>query len=577
MRTVLIANRGEIAIRIARACRAAGVGSVAVYSEADRGAPHTLAADRAVPIGPAPARDSYLNVEALLTAARDAGADAVHPGYGFLAESAAFARAVEGAGLVWIGPPPDAIATMGDKLAARAAVARASVPLVPGVEVVGGDLVEAARRAAALGYPVLVKAAAGGGGKGMRTVATEAELADALAAAGREATAAFGDGRVYLEKLLVRPRHVEVQVLGDRHGTLVHLGERECSIQRRHQKIVEETPCPVLGPALRAEMAAAALAAARAVGYASAGTVEFLLDPEGRFHFLEMNTRVQVEHPITELVSGVDIVAAQLRIAAGEPLGFTQDDVACRGHAIEARLYAEDPAASFFPSAGPILALREPAGPGIRVDSGIAAGAVVPIEYDPLLAKISAWGPDRATAIARLAAALRDTAVLGPITNLAFLLDVLAHPAFVRGDTHTGFLDEHLPAWRPPAGDEPVAALVAALALGRPTAAAGAGDGARAPRRGDARPWRLGAERGRPPALRVADPRSTWRPTPRASPPPSTGSRIASRAFAAGPRAAAAGMPRWKAGARGRCDGPTGRWAPRRGACWSRSRAWRTP
>jgi len=477
--TVLIANRGEIAIRIARACRELGCASVAVYSDADRGAPHTLAADAAVPVGPAPAVDSYLKIDALVAAARSAGADAVHPGYGFLAESAAFARAVEGAGLVWIGPPPDAIATMGDKLAARGAVARAGVPLVPGAEVAAGDAHEAARRAAALGYPVLVKAAAGGGGKGMRTVASERELADALAAARREAESAFGDGRVYLEKLLVRPRHVEVQVLGDRHGTLLHLGERECSIQRRHQKIVEETPCPVMTPALRAEMTTAALAAARAVGYASAGTVEFLLDEGGRFYFLEMNTRVQVEHPITELVTGIDIVAAQLRIAAGEPLGFRQDDVRARGHAIEARLYAEDPAANFLPSAGPILALREPAGPGIRVDSGIAAGTVVPVEYDPLLSKISAWGPGRTSALARLRAALADTAVLGPTTNLAFLQDVLAHAAFARGDTHTGFLAEHLPAWRPTSDTAAAAAIAAALALARPEMAA---DGAGAAR-----------------------------------------------------------------------------------------------
>jgi len=490
VKTVLIANRGEIAVRIARACREHGLAAVAVYSEADRGAPHTLAADRAVPIGPPPAVQSYLSVEALLAAARSAGADAVHPGYGFLAESAAFGRAVEAAGLTWIGPPPEAIATMGDKLAARATVARAGVPLVPGAEV-GGDAAAAARR---LGFPVLVKAAAGGGGKGMRTVASEAELPDALAAARREAEAAFADGRVYLEKLLVRPRHVEVQVLGDRHGTLVHLGERECSIQRRHQKIIEETPCPVLTPRLRAEMTAAALAAARAVGYTSAGTVEFLLDAEGRFYFLEMNTRVQVEHPITEWVTGIDIVAAQLRVAAGAPLGFGQADVRARGHAIEARLYAEDPAAGFFPSAGPILALREPTGPGVRVDSGIAAGGVVPVEYDPLLGKISAWGEGRATAIARLLAALRDTAVLGPTTNLAFLQDVLAHPAFRRAETHTGFLAEHFATWQP-GGDEAVAALAAALALARPATPTGEARGrAAAPTPWETLgAWRLGS------------------------------------------------------------------------------------
>jgi acetyl-CoA/propionyl-CoA carboxylase biotin carboxyl carrier protein len=364
---------------------------------------------------------------------------------------------------------------MGDKLAARATVARAGVPVVPGTTVVGGDAEEVRRQAAAVGFPVLVKAAAGGGGKGMRTVASEGELVDALAAARRESEAAFADGRVYLEKLLLRPRHVEVQVLGDSHGTLVHLGERECSIQRRHQKIIEETPCPAVSPRLREDMTVAALAAARAVGYTSAGTVEFLLDESGRFYFLEMNTRLQVEHPITEWVTGIDLVAAQLRVAAGERLGFAQADVRPRGHAIEARLYAEDPAAGFLPSAGPILALREPAGPGVRVDSGIGAGGVVPVEYDPLLSKISAWGPERAQVIARLRRALADTVILGPTTNLAFLLDVLAHPAFARGETHTGFLAEHLPAWRPPDDDAVAAALVAALALQRRPAAEPAG------------------------------------------------------------------------------------------------------
>ena len=497
MRSVLIANRGEIAVRVARACREAGLRTVAVYSEVDRGAPHVLAADRAVPVGPPPARESYLNVDALLAAARTAGADAVHPGYGFLAENAAFAAAVEAAGLVWIGPPPKAIATMGDKLTARATVGRAGVPLVPGTELVAGDVAAARRQVAALGYPVLVKAAGGGGGKGMRTVASEDELAPALAAASREADAAFGDGRVYVEKLLRRPRHVEVQVLGDRHGQLVHLGERECSIQRRHQKIVEETPCPVLTARLRAEMTAAALAAARAVGYVNAGTVEFLLDADGRFYFLEMNTRVQVEHPITEWVTDIDIVAAQLRIAAGEPLGFGQSDVAPRGHAIEVRLYAEDPARNFFPSPGLILALSEPAGLGVRVDSGVTAGTVVPVEYDPLLAKISAWAPDRATAVRRLRAALEETVVLGPTTNLGFLLDVLGHPAFMAGDTHTGFLADHLADWQPGGSDETAAALAAAVALARPAApSTSGGRAATAPTPWETLgPWRLGAQR----------------------------------------------------------------------------------
>jgi acetyl-CoA carboxylase biotin carboxylase subunit len=481
---VLIANRGEIAVRIARGCRALGLSPIAVFSEADRSAPHVAAADAAVCVGPPPARESYLDTKAILAAARATRADAVHPGYGFFSENAAFAEAVESAGLVWVGPPPAAIATMGDKLAARATAAKGGVPLVPGSEIAAGDVAAAKEAAARLGYPILVKAAAGGGGKGMRTVASETELAEALAAATREATAAFADGRVYLEKQIVRPRHVEVQVLGDRHGTLVHLGERECSIQRRHQKIVEETPCPVMTPALRTQMTDAALAAARAVGYVSAGTVEFLLDESGRFYFLEMNTRLQVEHPVTELVTGIDMVVAQLRIAAGEPLGFAQADVRPRGHAIEARVYAEDPQQSFFPSAGPILALHEPSGPGVRVDSGIRAGFTVPIEYDPLLSKVSAWGADRRAAIDRLAIALAETIVLGPTTNLAFLRDVLAHEAFRAGNTHTDFLPEHFPAWCPAARAD-LAALVAAVASARPAARAADGVGARA----EPTPW----------------------------------------------------------------------------------------
>jgi len=470
MRRVLIANRGEIAVRVARACHAQGLAVVAVYSDADREALHVLAADDAVCIGPPPARESYLRIDALVEAARQANADAVHPGYGFLAENATFARAVVDAGLTWIGPPPEAIAAMGDKLTARAMVARAGVPLVPGAEVAAGDVAEAERRAATLGYPVLVKAAAGGGGKGMRAAANASELAESLGAAAREADAAFGDPRIYLEKLLERPRHVEVQVLGDHRGTLLHLGERECSIQRRHQKLVEETPCPVMTTGLRAEMTEAALAVARAVEYASAGTVEFLLDGEGRFYFLEMNTRLQVEHPVTEWVTGIDLVAAQLRVAAGEPLGFAQSDVTSNGHAIEVRVCAEDPAASFLPSAGAILAVREPAGPGVRVDSGIATGTVVPVEYDSLLAKISVWGATRPAAVDRLRAALRETIVLGPTTNLAFLQDAVGLPAFLAGATHTGFVDEHLSGWRPDEAEVAAAAIAAALGMQAATA-----------------------------------------------------------------------------------------------------------
>jgi acetyl-CoA carboxylase biotin carboxylase subunit len=494
MRRVLIANRGEIAVRIARACREQGLASVAVYSDADRDAPHVRAADDAVAIGPAPARESYLCAEALLEAARAAGADAVHPGYGFLAENAVFARAVVDAGLAWVGPPPDAIASMGDKVVARAAVTRAGVAVVPGADVVGDDPAGARRHAAALGYPILVKAAAGGGGKGMRIVATEGELDEALAGAAREAAAAFADPRVYLEKLIQHPRHVEVQVLGDGHGTLLHLGERECSVQRRHQKLVEETPCPVMTSALRAEMTEAALTVARAVDYASAGTVEFLLDEGGRFYFLEMNTRLQVEHPITEWVTGIDLVATQLRVARGQALGFGQADVTWRGHAIEVRVCAEDPAAGFLPSAGRILLLREPSGPGVRTDSGVEAGTVVPVEYDPLLAKVSAWGPDRNHAVRRLHAALRDTVVLGPTTNLAFLQDVLAHPAFVAGATHTGFVDEHWPSWRPDPADVDAAAAIAAFAgvTVRPGATAGTGPAAPPSAWDTLGRWRLG-------------------------------------------------------------------------------------
>jgi acetyl-CoA carboxylase biotin carboxylase subunit len=491
MRRVLIANRGEIAVRIARACRALGLSPVGVFSEADRHAVHPRVLDAAVCVGPAPARESYLRIDAILDAAKALGADAVHPGYGFLAENAAFAQAVEDAGLTWIGPSPASIATMGDKLVARATAGKAGVPLVPGADVDPADVpavTEAARR---LGFPILVKAAAGGGGKGMRTVASEAELPDALAAAAREATSAFGDGRVYLEKLLVRPRHVEVQVLADRHGTLVHLGERECSIQRRHQKIVEESPCPVMTPDLRRRMTDAALAAARAVDYVGAGTVEFLLGEDGTFAFLEMNTRLQVEHPVTEWVTGIDLVVAQLKIAMGEPLGFAQDDVALRGHAIEVRLYAEDAARGFLPSAGPLLAWQEPAGPWVRTDAALGAGSVVPVEYDPMLAKLSAWGPDRATATARLRDALRDTVALGPTTNQAFLRDVLAHPAWAAGATHTGFVDEHLAGWKPDDGGLVAAAIAAAASLRRPVAAPAAVGAASVPT-----PWdTLGAWR----------------------------------------------------------------------------------
>jgi acetyl-CoA carboxylase biotin carboxylase subunit len=465
---VLIANRGEIAIRVMRACREAGIETVAVYSEADAAAPHVAHADAAVCIGPAPSAESYLSSARIVDAARATGADAVHPGYGFLAENAAFAQAVDDAGLVFIGPSAKAIAAMGDKTVARRMVSAAGVPVVPAHDDPPRDADQLAAAARRLGYPLLIKAAAGGGGKGMRVVRTEAELGTSFDAAAREARSAFGDDRLFLEHYIERPRHIEVQVLADHYGNIVHLGERECSIQRRHQKIIEETPSPAVSAALRKRMTEAAITVARSVSYRNAGTVEFLLDPSGKFYFLEMNTRLQVEHPITELVTGIDIVHAQLRIAAGEPLWLRQKDVVARGHAIESRIYAEDPARQFLPSPGTIVHLREPQGPGIRVDSGISAGFEVPLHYDPLLAKVSVWGETRDAARRRMIAALRDYVLLGCTTCIPFLVDVLEHPAFASGDTHTHFIDDHLPAWRGRAHHRVIAAIVAALDATQP-------------------------------------------------------------------------------------------------------------
>jgi len=464
---VLIANRGEIAVRLIRACHELGVHAIAVYSEADATAPHVLIADEAVCVGPAASAQSYLNGERIVEAARHLGAEAVHPGYGFLAENAAFARAVSEAGLTFIGPQAEAIAVMGNKVAARQRVVAAGVPVVPAVENIG-DAADLTRHVDRIGYPLLIKAAAGGGGKGMRIVRAESELENAFAAAGREAQSAFGDGRLFVERYLERPRHVEVQVLADQQGNIVHLGERECSIQRRHQKIIEETPSPALTPELRDQMTAAALAAARSVNYSNAGTVEFLLDQDGRFYFLEMNTRLQVEHPITELVSGVDLAHAQLRIAAGEPLWLRQQDVAARGHAIECRVYAEDPAQQFLPSPGTIEHLREPQGPGVRVDSGIMPGFTVPLYYDPLLAKVSVWAETRENARRRMVGALRDYVILGCTTSIPFLANVLEHPAFVAGDTHTHFIDEHFPTWHGQEQHRLIAAIAAAIDSTRP-------------------------------------------------------------------------------------------------------------
>ncbi|MBI3494255.1 MAG: acetyl-CoA carboxylase biotin carboxylase subunit [Acidobacteria bacterium] len=473
VRKLLIANRGEIAVRIIRACREMGISPVAVYSECDRTAPHVRMSDEAYAIGPSAPGESYLRIDRLIDAAKRSGADAVHPGYGFLAENEHFASAVRDAGLTFVGPTPDAIATMGNKTAARAAAIRAGVPVVPGSEAALDANVpdaEIATLAASVGYPLLVKAVAGGGGKGMRTVTDPADLAGAVRAARSEAATAFGDAAVYFERRLVRPRHVEVQLLGDTHGTVLPLVERECSIQRRHQKVVEETPSPVVSPALRASMASAAAAVAKAVGYTNAGTIEFLLDENGRFYFLEMNTRLQVEHPITEMVTGLDLVRWQIRIARGEKIDL--DPVlllAPRGHAIECRVYAEDPDNGFLPSPGRITCLRTPSGPGIRDDSAAAAGLDVPIFYDPLISKLIAWAEDRPLAIARMRRALDEYLVAGIKTTVPFFAWLLAQPEFIDGRFHTAFLDDVLAArnGRPfaetTAETEEIAAIAAAI------------------------------------------------------------------------------------------------------------------
>ncbi len=458
---VLVANRGEIAVRVIRTLRALGIRSVAVYSDADTDARHVREADEAVRIGPAPARQSYLSVRHLVDAARLTGAQAVHPGYGFLAENVAFVRACADAGLVFIGPSAHAVEVMGDKIRAKRTVAAAGVPVVPGRAEPGmsdDDLLAAADE---VGYPVLVKPSAGGGGKGMRLVTGPAALRGELAAARREAAASFGDGTVFLERFVARPRHIEVQILGDAHGHVIHLGERECSLQRRHQKIIEEAPSPLLDAAARDRIGAAAVDVARAVGYTGAGTVEFIVgaDDPGRFYFMEMNTRLQVEHPVTEMVTGIDLVAEQLRIAAGRPLTIIQDGVRLTGHAIEGRVYAEDPAQGFLPTGGTVVALHEPAGDSIRVDSGLAEGAWVGTDYDPMLAKVIAWGPDRTTALARLDAALARTAVLGVGTNVAFLRALLAHPGVIAGRLDTGLVERELDGLVD--GSVPAGALVA--------------------------------------------------------------------------------------------------------------------
>jgi len=466
---ILIANRGEIAVRVIRACRLLKIRSVAVYSEADEDALHTRLADEAICCGPARATESYLDVAKIVEIASRVGADAIHPGYGFLSENAGFAQAVTDAGIAFIGPTPEVIRAMGLKLAARERMIEAGVSVVPGSEEIT-DAEEAREAAAAIGYPVLVKASAGGGGRGMRRVEEESELEVALERASSEAESAFGDGAIYLEKCLIGPRHIEIQIMADSAGHTIHFGERECSIQRRHQKLVEEAPAFGMTPELRAAMGAAAVRAARAVGYVGAGTCEFLVDARGEFFFLEMNTRIQVEHPVTEAVTNVDLVDLQIRMAAGETLSIAQEDVSISGHAIEARIYAEDPDKNFIPSPGPIVAWAEPVGPGLRLDSGFEGGQTVTSHYDPMLAKLIAFGRDREEALGRLAAALEEFSIAGIRTGLPFLRRLCENEVFRKGAYDTAFIEDEMGEGPPPL-DDALGDLVLGLVARRAAAA----------------------------------------------------------------------------------------------------------
>jgi acetyl-CoA carboxylase biotin carboxylase subunit len=489
---ILIANRGEIAVRVIRACRELGIRTVAVYSEADTQSLHVRLADESVPIGPAPAVQSYLNMGRIIEAARRSGAGAIHPGYGFLAENADFASLCEKEGIVFIGPNSAALALVGDKVRARQTMEKAGIPTIPGMEPVSGSPEEYLAAARSLGYPVMVKASAGGGGKGMRIVPHENGLVPALEAGRREARSAFGDDTVYLEKYIEAPRHIEFQVLADNQGRTVHLFERECSIQRRHQKILEETPSTALDPERRAKMGETAVKAMRAAGYNNAGTVEFLLDREGRSYFLEVNARLQVEHPITELVVGLDLVRQQILIASGARLSLRQDDLRQRGHAIECRIYAEDPKTNFLPSPGRIAFLREPTGPGVRFDSGIFEGWNVPVHYDPILAKLIVWAEDREAACRRMSVALDDCVILGIHTTAGFLRDVVNDPEFRAGRTTTAFIRDHFPGWGTGVEeDEKQRLALAAAAFDALTRPAGPADApAQGTKRENAGPWK---------------------------------------------------------------------------------------
>ena len=469
---ILIANRGEIAVRVIRACREMGIESVAVYSDVDRRALHVRKADFCEHLGPAQPSESYLNVPKIIDAARRSGAEAIHPGYGFLSENAGFARACRDAGIVFIGPSPESMEMMGSKTRARQHMKKANVPFVPGTDTGLKSAAEGLTVAESIGYPVMLKASAGGGGKGMRMVSNPSELAGALASAQSEALRSFGDSEVYIEKFIESPRHVEMQIFGDTHGNVIYLAERECSVQRRHQKVLEEAPCSFVDPDMRRRMGEVAVQVAKAANYCNAGTVEFLVDAHKNFYFLEMNTRLQVEHPVTEMVTGIDLVQLQFRVAAGEPLPLKQNDIVLRGHAMELRIYAEDPDNNFFPSPGRITRIISPSGPGIRRDSGMYEGWVVPLDYDPLLAKLIAYGENREQVINRLRRALGEYFIGGIKTNLSLFRRILLHPDFQSGRVDTGFLDRLLK--EPPVGDArtarrtPIVALAAAIFAQQP-------------------------------------------------------------------------------------------------------------
>ncbi|MCP4753853.1 MAG: acetyl-CoA carboxylase biotin carboxylase subunit [Proteobacteria bacterium] len=446
---ILIANRGEIARRVLATCREMGIATVAVYSDVDKEAVHVLEADEAICLGEAEPAESYLNMDKIIGAAKITGAEAVHPGYGFLAENAEFAARCERENLVFIGPPAHVIRDLGDKIVARRIMTQGGVPVIPGTTQAELDPETMAREADGIGFPVLIKASAGGGGKGIRIVNTPAEMEEACLSASREAAAAFGDGTIYLERFFEKAKHIEFQILADAQGHVIHLLERECSVQRRHQKIIEETPSTALDPELREEMGRAAVAAAKASGYVNAGTVEFLLDRDKNFYFLEVNTRLQVEHPITEMITGVDLVRQQIEIAAGNPLSLTQDDIVGRGHAIECRVYAEDPENGFFPSPGRISFMKEPSGPGIRNDCGVYSGFEVPVDYDPILSKLVVHAENRDRALQRMVKSLREYVLLGIKTPIPFLIDVLRSEPFARGEVYTDFIDTHFSQWKP--------------------------------------------------------------------------------------------------------------------------------